>query len=163
MLTDFYTAFSPACFALLGLWLVVVQIRADEWLGDQVRRRRAYGIALHFALPGMMGLLALINPASPAYWRVSFALISVGGAAVLVAVRGPLGGPVRIDYAAHVAAVILYLLVALLAVVPQSMARAEAVLLVLLVFLGFNVAWLLLYDRPASTPSPDAEPEPREP
>jgi len=30
MLDAFYGAFSPACLALLGLWLVAVQMRADE-------------------------------------------------------------------------------------------------------------------------------------
>ena len=50
MLDVFYGAFSPACFALLGLWLVVVQIRLREWQGSAVHRRRSYGVALHFAL-----------------------------------------------------------------------------------------------------------------
>ena len=30
-LSAFYSAFSPACFALLGLWLVAVQIRLPDW------------------------------------------------------------------------------------------------------------------------------------
>ncbi len=149
MLTDFYIGFSPACFSLLGLWLVVVQINADRWLADPVRRRRAYGVALHFALPGLMSLLALVDPGSEGMWRVSFAIVAVGGAAVMAAVRGPLDGPVRLDHAAQVAAVIIYLLIAVLAVVPNSLLRQEAVLLIVLVFLGFNVAWLLLCDRPA--------------
>ena len=71
VLTDFYLGFSPACFSLLGLWLVVVQINADRWLGDPVRRRRAYGGAMHFALPGIMSLLALVNPGSEGMWRVA--------------------------------------------------------------------------------------------
>ena len=29
-LSAFYGAFSPACFALLGLWLVAVQIRLPD-------------------------------------------------------------------------------------------------------------------------------------
>lgn len=148
MLTDFYIGFSPACFSLLGLWLVVVQINAGRWLDDPVRRRRAYGVALHFALPGIMSLLALVDPASESMWRVSFAIIAVGGAAAMAAIRVPFSGPIRLDHAAQVAAVIIYLLIAVLAVVPNSLLRQEAVLLIVLVFLGFNVAWLLLYDRP---------------
>src|SRR5580692_13068763 len=31
VLTDFYIAFSPACFALLSLWLVIVQLN-DVWV-----------------------------------------------------------------------------------------------------------------------------------
>ena len=97
MLDVFYGAFSPACFALLGLWLVVVQVRMREWQGSAVHRRRSYGVALHFALPGMMSLLALVDPQDPLFWRVSFAIIALGGAVVLALVRGfPLrGGPGR--------------------------------------------------------------------
>jgi hypothetical protein len=57
-LSAFYGAFSPACFALLGLWLVAVQVRLREWENDKERRRRSYGVALHFALPGVMSMLA---------------------------------------------------------------------------------------------------------
>ena len=35
-LVDFYSTFSAACFALLGLWLVVVQIRLDDWRADPI-------------------------------------------------------------------------------------------------------------------------------
>jgi hypothetical protein len=65
-LVDFYQAFSAACFALLGLWLVVVQVRLDDWRADPVAKRRAYGVALHFVLPAMMGVFALVDESSPA-------------------------------------------------------------------------------------------------
>ena len=71
MLDVFYGAFSPACFALLGLWLVIVQIRLREWQGSAVHRRRSYAVALYFALPGIMSLLALVNPHDSAFWRIS--------------------------------------------------------------------------------------------
>ena len=88
MLDVFYGAFSPACFALLGLWLVIVQIRLSEWQGSALQRRRSYGVALHFALPGIMSLLALVNPQDSVFWRVSFAVVALGGAIVLALVRG---------------------------------------------------------------------------
>jgi hypothetical protein len=56
--------------------------------------------------------------------------------------------------------VVLYILIALVAVAPGMVAeigvlarplRVEAVLLTMLVFLGVNVAWLLLFDQ---APSP---------
>ncbi len=165
MLSGFYGAFSPACFTLLGLWLVVVQIRLREWQGSALHRRRSYGVALHFALPGMMSLLALIDPA---FWRVSFAVIALTGAAVLALVSGRparslpdrAGGlpaaPVadQLGLAAYLAAIALYLLIGALAVVGGlDVLRTEAVLLTLLVFLGFNVAWLLLFDSRQSSPA----------
>lgn len=165
MLSGFYGAFSPACFTLLGLWLVVVQIRLREWQGSALHRRRSYGVALYFALPGMMSLLALIDPA---FWRVSFAVIALTGAAVLALVSGRparsmpdrAGGlpaaPVadQLGLAAYLAAIALYLLIGALAVVGGlDVLRIEAVLLTLLVFLGFNVAWLLLFDSRQSSPA----------
>jgi hypothetical protein len=160
MLDAFYGAFSSVCFALLGLWLVVVGIRLREWQGSAIHRRRAYGVALHFALPGVMSLLALVDSQVPAFWRVSFAIVALGGAVVLVAVRGflvpaerNLAGvrnlPVadQLGLAAYGAAIVIYVLIGALAFVGgPTVLRTEAVLLTVLVFLGFNVAWLLLFD-----------------
>src|SRR5512142_3146761 len=77
VLTDFYISFSAVCFTLLGLWIIVVQTRHAEWRGSSLYRRRSYGVALHCSLPGLMSLLALVNPASSALWRVSFAIVSI--------------------------------------------------------------------------------------
>ena len=176
MLDVFYGAFSPACFALLGLWLVVVQIRLREWQGSAVHRRRSYGVALHFALPGVMSLLALVDPQDSAFWRVSFAIVALGGAVVLATVRGfpirsragaagaaePIAAaPDQLDLAAYIAAIIIYVLIGVLAFRGGlAVLRIEAILLTVLVFLGFNVAWLLLFDdrspahgRPPATAS----------
>jgi hypothetical protein len=163
MLTDFYVAFATVCFTLLGLWIVVVQTRHAEWRQSAVHRRRAYGVALHFSLPGLMSLLSLVDPASTTLWRVSFAIVAVGGvialALALALVRGP--APTGLGAAAYVAAVVLYVLIALVAV-PGLVAdigvlvrplRVEAVLQTILVFLGVNVAWLLLFDQ---APPPSA-------
>jgi hypothetical protein len=170
MLDVFYSAFSPACFALLGLWLVVVQIRLREWQGSAVHRRRSYAVALYFALPGIMSLLALVNPHDSAFWRISFAIVALGGAVVLATVRGlPLRGvaagqpaaagqpgaavadapprPDQLGLATYIIGILIYVLIAALALTGGLAAlRTEAVLLTLLLFLGFNVAWLLLFD-----------------
>jgi hypothetical protein len=110
VLTDFYVAFATVCFTLLGLWIIVVQTRHADWRRRSVHRRRAYGVALHFSLPGVMGLLSLIDPASTTLWRVSFAVAAGGGAVVLVLVRGP--APTWLGMASYVAAVLLYALIA---------------------------------------------------
>jgi hypothetical protein len=155
MLTDFYIAFGTVCFTLLGLWLIVVQTRHAEWRGVAVYRRRAYGVALHFSLPGLMSLLSLVNPASMTLWRVSFALVAASGAIVLLLIRGSLPGTV--GRVAYLAAVALYALIAVIAAVPRLVTdigltapalQAEAVLLTILVFAGVNVAWLLLFEEP---------------
>ena len=55
-LASFYGAFTPVCFTLLGLWLVVVQTRHSEWRHSPAQRSRAYTLSIEFALPGTMGL-----------------------------------------------------------------------------------------------------------
>ncbi len=150
MLKDFYVAFGTVCFTLLGLWLIAVQTRHAEWRRIAVHRRRAYGIALHFSLPGLMSLLSLVDPNSTGLWRVCFAIVAAGGAVTLVLVRGRAAG--MLGAAAYWAAVVLYVLIAIIAVAPGVVAelgvsalplRVEAVL----VFLGVNVAWLLLFEE----------------
>ena len=157
MLTDFYISFSAVCFTLLGLWLIVVQTRHSEWRGSALHRRRAYGVALHFSLPGLMSLLALVNPGSSALWRTSFAIVAIGGAVVLIAVRGPAVG--KLGLTAYIFAIALYLLIGILAIAPRIVGglgleatpvRVEAVLLTILVFVGVNVAWLLLFEEAPS-------------
>jgi hypothetical protein len=163
----FYQAFSPACFALLAFWIVVVQLRIDQWQKDPVQQRRAYGVALHFALPGMMGVLALVDTNIHAFWQVSFVIVALGGAVIMFAVRGfpvPVNQdrkglrrlPVsdQLGMAAYAAAIILYAVIGVLAIIGGAdVLRAEAVLLTALVFLGFNVAWLLLFDGRTQAPA----------
>jgi uncharacterized membrane protein YcfT len=107
-----------------------------------------------------MSLLSLVDPASTTLWRISLAIVAVGGVMALALVRGP--APTGLGAAAYVAALVLYVLIALVAVVPGLVAdigvlmrplRVEAVLQTILVFLGVNVAWLLLFDE---APPPSA-------
>jgi hypothetical protein len=165
----FYGAFSPACFGLLGLWLVVVQLRLPQWQASAdyaLYKKGSYGIALHFALPGVMSVIALINSGNSAYWQVSFAIIALGGAIVLVSIRAmagrgepgaasaprfPAGG--ELGLYAYVAAIVLYFLAGVLAFVGGlAVLRVEGILLTALVFLGFNAAWLLLFDDAPDAP-----------
>ena len=157
MLKDFYVSFSAVCFTLLGLWLIVVQTRHAEWRGSLLHRRRVYGVAMHFSLPGLMSLVALVDPDSSALWRASFALAAIGGAAALIALRGP--APGTLGLTAYISAIALYVLIGILAIAPYIVGRlgleaapvrVEAVLLILLVFAGVNVAWLLLFEEAPS-------------
>jgi hypothetical protein len=154
VLKDFYLAFSAVCFTLLGLWIIVVQTRHAEWRGSTLARRRAYGVALHFSLPGLMSLLALVNPDSSILWRTSFAIVAIGGAVVLIVLRGAAVG--KVGLTVYILAIALYAVIGLLAIAPRivgnlgldtTSVRVEAVLLTILVFIGVNVAWLLLFEE----------------
>ena len=161
MITDFYISFSATCFTLLGLWLVVVQQRYRVWARDPALRRRSYGVSLHFSLPGIMTLVALVDPESPALWRTSYAIVALGGVIVFAAVRAAV--PDTVGKAAYLAGIVLYAVVGVVAIVPHLLrdigitaapVRVEAVLLSVLVFLGVNVAWLLLFEA-VTTDTPD--------
>jgi hypothetical protein len=159
MLTNFYIAFAPLSFTLLGLWLIVVQTRHAEWRGSAPHRRRAYAVFLHFALPGLMSLLSLIDPNSKLLWRVAFAVVALAGCAALLVFGKEgwikLGRSVALEISYWIS-VVLYLLIALFALFPTLLddvgislkpLRLEAILLCSVVFLGVNVAWLLMFDE----------------
>jgi hypothetical protein len=166
MLTTFYIAFSPACFSLLGLWLVVVNINIAAWLKDPQHKRQAYAVALYFAAPGTMSLLALINPGSTFVWRVFFIIVSLlgGGGLVLYGSLHHQPGPHDVlkisDHVVHWIAVGLYLTIAVLAFIPLHTLRIEGVLLTVLVLLGAHVALRLMFaiGAPASPAAPAARP-----
>ena len=111
---------------------------------------------------------SLVDPASTTLWRISFVLVAVGGVIALALVRGP--APTGLGAAAYGAAVVLHVLIALVAVVPGMVAdigvlarplRVEAVLQTILVSLGVNVAWLLLFDQAPAQPALEDLPQPR--
>jgi len=166
MLSQFYGAFAPVSFTILGLWFIVVQTRHAEWLPSPDHRRRASAVSLHFALPGLMSLLSLIDPNSKTLWRASFAASAVVGVAALAALRP--NARIRttgVMAALHWTAVVIYALIALIAIWPGSVdavgmslapLRAEALLLSLLLFLGVTVAWLLMFDDATSPGTPNS-------
>jgi hypothetical protein len=163
MLTTFYTAFSPVCFALLSLWFVVITINARAWLSShqQKQQKQAYAVALYFAAPGTMSLLALIDPQSTFAWRVFFVIVSVAGAAGL-SLFGALGDrrphdlPGLSDRVVYWLAIGLYGAIAVLAFTPLHTLRAEGVLLTVLMLLGVHVALRLMFAVGVAAPEPSA-------
>ena len=108
-------------------------------------------IALNFLLPGLMGVLALIDPQNAAFWRSSFAVLGIGGAVGSYLVRRVPTGD-RLGAAAYWAAIVLYLVIGSLAIIGGlDVLRTEAVLLTALIFVNFNIGWLLLFS-PAPEP-----------
>src|SRR5438874_7195855 len=90
MLSDFYGAFAPLTFTVFGLWLVVVQTRHADWSRSPEHRRRAYAVSLHFAIPGLMSLLSLVDPSDKTLWRGAFGGPGPGGARPLAHLWRPL-------------------------------------------------------------------------
>ena len=165
MLAEFYIPLSVVCFTLLGLWLVVVATREAEWRGSQLHRRRAFAAATHFSLPGLIGLLALVNPDSGGLWRVSAGVAAGGGIVALIALRAPAAG--QLGLVIYIASIAAYAVMVILAIHPHIVGqlsfpiapeRIEAVLLTGLVFAGVNVAWLLVLENAEPGAQPDGGP-----
>ena len=150
----FYGTTSAVSFTLLGFWWVVVQFRHGEMTQDAGRRRLAFVISLHFILPGLMSLGALLTADAPIVWRLTFGLAGVTGmAAVLVASRGvkePTGAIAAIGRAEWLA-LPLYAVLTIVAVRPdlaQSTVgliplQVEGIVMTLLVGFGILFAWAL--------------------
>ena len=145
--TTFYALFSATCFTLLGLWWNVVQSR-PAWVADPEQRRAVGGVYLAFLLPGLMGLFAQVGGTEdPALWHVSFVIIALVGIVATTRILMTVRGTSHPTWE-HVVAVVLYLLVALVGVVPDigsaidlTPIQVEALLLIGLVLIGHGLVW----------------------
>ena len=145
--TTFYALFSATCFTLLGLWWNVAQSRPG-WVADPEERRAVGGVYLAFLLPGLMGLFAQVGgTAHPEIWRIGFVVVALVGVVATSRVLTALRGTAR-PTGKHVAAVALYVLVAVVGVAPGvgwaiglRPIQLEALLLIGLVLIGHGLVW----------------------
>jgi Sec-independent protein secretion pathway component TatC len=148
-MSDFYPAFSATCFVVLTLWLATVAVRHSDWKGEEDLEKRAFSVGLFFSLPGIMTLISLVNPTSPRLWELSYMIVALVGAAVIAVLFN--AGRDRVMTAAYALAIALYLAIGVIAIVAitQPVAHVEnqidQVLLCVLLFLGVNVAWWLIF------------------
>jgi hypothetical protein len=152
-LSAFYGVVSGINFTLLGLWWVAVRERSEIGVGNPAGRRMAYLVSLQFLIPGTVSLLSQVAPEEPWLWRGSFAVAgalgAVGSALLGSAIAGVIGN-VGVGALLRWGAAATYLIVAIVAAVPGTTSRltlaplqVEAVLLVALVFLGVQAAWVV--------------------
>lgn len=150
----FYATTSAVSFTLLGFWWVVVQFRHEEMTQEPGRRRLAFVVSLHFILPGLMSLGALLTADAPLVWRLTFGVAGIAGMiAVVVASRGiadPTGAIAAIGRYEWIA-LPLYAVITLVAIRPELVQttvglaplQVEGAVMTLLVFLGIVFAWAL--------------------
>ena len=156
-LSAFYGIMAGLSFTLLGLWWVACQAR-KAWLADRGGRAMAYVVSLHFVLPGAMSLLSLVAPDVPAMWRVTFT--TAGGLGiiatllVMATMRRHAPSDIGIVRLLQWVALPLYAAVTAVAAVPSLVGgiglapiQVEAILLVILVLLGTQSAWLVTFAR----------------
>ncbi len=77
----FYQALAGISFTLLGLWFAVLQFGHGGWRSDIERHRSGLHIALHFFLPGMASLAAMLAAGTPGglMWRLAFIVAGLVG------------------------------------------------------------------------------------
>jgi hypothetical protein len=165
----FYTTVSSISFTLLGLWWVVVQGR-ETWRMNPARRRMAYVVSLHFVLPGIMSILALVGPDLSVLWRVTFVVAGllglIGAGYVATTLTDEHDCPRLVRVIEWIAAPI-YVLIAIVAIVPEAIGslglpltplQVEGIILAILIFFGVQAAWILMVEPPR-----EAAAEPRRP
>jgi len=162
--STFYATTSAVSFTLLGFWWVVVQFRHDQMTREAGWRRLAFVVSLHFVLPGLMSLGALLTGDAPIIWRLTFGLAGVAGiVAVVTASRGisnPTGAIATIGRYEWVA-LPLYVVLTLVAIRPDLVQeqvglaplQVEGAVMTLLVFLGIIFAWTLFTEPMPGQPS----------
>jgi hypothetical protein len=154
----FYQTLTSVSFTLLTIWFAVMQFAHGGWRTDGDRHRATLHIALHFFLPGMLGLSSLLSAPSDGgvIWRSAFVLAGAIGAVeavqFLTAPEGPDG---TVQRALRTLDPVLYVALVATAFVP-----AKATMLTPLqiggmvngaVFLsGLCSVWLAFAERPAA-------------
>ena len=159
----FYQTLTSVSFTLLTIWFAVMQFSHGGWRTDGDRHRATLHIALHFFLPGMLGLSSLLSaPADGGViWRAAFVLAGAIGAAeavqFLVAPEGPDGSVQR---ALRALDPLLYLALVAAAFVPAKATtltplQIGGMINGALFLSGLCSVWLAFAERP-STGSKDA-------
>ena len=162
-MSDFYAATGGACFALLGLWWVVIQLNQDSWLRDPDLRRMAGRTSLYFLLPGTISILSLLDLESAVFWRgVFLSGAAVGLVEAVLAFRSARTRPAGQPPVLLVVSFVIYTAIAVVALSPTLVRRVgthplvvEGILLAGLVLLGAALAWTQLVasaERTEGTP-----------
>jgi hypothetical protein len=154
----FYQALAGICFTLLGLWFAVLSLAHEAWR-EPSRHRSTLHIALHFLLPGVASLAALLSgdAAGGLVWRVAFVLVGIAGAAESADfLRSPEGPRARPGRALRTLDPWLYLGVAATAflqadALPVAPLQVEGSIVATVLLTGLGYVWLAFAER---LPSP---------
>ncbi len=152
----FYQALASVSLTLLGLWFTVLQFAHGGWRSDMQRHRSALHIALHFLLPGMASLAALLTAgtAGGLVWRTVFVLAGLVGLTEAVSFLRSPDGPR--DWAGQTLRAVDPLLYASMIAaaflteraLPLTPLQAEGAATGTLFLVGLCFVWLAFAERP---------------
>ena len=141
----FYATLASICFALVGLWWVVVQFKYDLFMTSPGGRLAAYAASMHFVAPGVISLVAVLTTDQLPIWRVGSVAGSVLGiVASIAALRGAL--LTESQRVAEVSLLTLFVVMAVLSFVGTPILGLrpiviEALVNVAVIVLGVQYAW----------------------
>jgi len=156
--TTFYQTLTGVSFTLLGLWFGVMQFSHGGWRSDPERHRSTLHIALHFFLPGVLGLGSLLGGAGTngLICRTTFMVGGVVGLfeaiVYLSSARPALGFGSQL---LRVISPVLWALVVIAALLPPiildlSSLQLEGVAVGMLFVCGLCYVWLAFAERMSS-------------
>ena len=164
MFADFYSTFATVSLTVTGLWMYVAQARFREWIAHRDHFRRASAVSVQLAFPGLMCLLALIDPESTLLWRWAFGVTSALAIALLISLNRRSEEPwARENTVGNWVAATLFAAIGVVAVFPEiaddlnipSPRNIEFFLFCLLLFNGLIVAWVMLFAEAQDETPPD--------
>ena len=142
----FYATLAQICFALVGLWWVVVQFKYEPLMSSPSGRLAAYIASMHFIAPGVISLISVLVSDDAGIWRLGSFIGSVLGiVATLAALRAAL--LTRTQRVIEVILLVLFAIIAILSFVTTPLfgvkpIMVEALVNVGVITLGVHFAWL---------------------
>ncbi len=142
----FYATLAQICFALVGLWWVVVQFKYEPMMSSASGRLAAYIASMHFIAPGVISLISVLVSVDAAIWRLgSFLGSALGIVAALAALRAAL--LTRAQRLIEVILLVSFAVIAVLSFVTTPLfgvkpIMIEALVNVGVITLGVHFAWL---------------------
>lgn len=161
----FYQTLTGVSFTLLGLWFAVMQFSHGRWRSDPARHRTTLHIAMHFFLPGVLGLSSLLGSSagSGLVWRVTFAAGGMIGLVESITYlrrhRIPLGAPARV---LRLASPVLWVLVIIASMLPTragalTSLQIEGMAVGLVFICGLCYVWLAFAEREVQPDRPEGQ------
>jgi hypothetical protein len=163
---DFYRTLTEVSFTLLGLWFTVLRLAHGGWRG-RVRHRFTLHIALHFFLPGVVGLAAQLAEGADdggLLWRSATVVAAAVGLVETLTLRRPAGEeePPPPGWRLRLVDPVVYAAMLVSAALPQVLVgfaplQVAGAVTGVLFLVGLGMAWMAFAE---AEPEPEFPPEP---
>ncbi|MEJ8280338.1 hypothetical protein [Pseudonocardia spirodelae] len=161
---SFYQSLSSVSFTLLGLWFTVIGLSHGGWRSDPALHRSTLHVALHFFLPGLMGLGSVLAGGNSVAWRVTFGVLGlIGLVESLAFLRHRLGPAAPAVRLLRLLDPLLYALVVATVFLPGPVAgvtplQVEGAVTGLLFVVGLCYLWFAFAQRATAAPAAGSDP-----